>query len=850
MGIGFAMCAVSSLIIFPLTASFGFFGVMTRMMAPVGGLLKAHIRILRDVRPSSPEFRGYEEIGANAVKVLGSLVPLEMLASGCSLEVSYGRFDPGDVGEFKSLLKSLINVLASFEFFYHGIQLRKNVLFNELKLHDTAVRMESIVSQNESKQSSRFYAALHKTYKPVGEFENQRRMDMLKISLSEAKEEDLLSIDDLDKLMDQMQHRFGPAMEAADRAIAAMTKWIVCANEFRIYSLLPGRFEKHVAAQQSCCENLVHAQSELRHEMEKLEESRWEDILNAEQEFGALIAALICHGSVYGFATQRLGRILDRMITVCCSLDEERPCPELITPFTKSHRSRTRFNRGMIGQDQDISNPDSLPGFVPYQRTQVRDPEASPPRTVWHLIGKRVLAFYYLLLNKHFLFSLRCAGFVVITAIPVFCRPTALWFYGNRLIWAVVMCAISTEEHPGDLVYGYVCKVVYTFIACVIGMVGWYISTGNGRGNHYGYAAVTLVISFFLSFYRHFSIHINPVPAIILCITTALVIGTSWQDEQHAVITFFVGSGFHVAWVRMVTVVVGISMGLIASVFPRASTGKSAVRKILGRTLLAAGNLHYDVNKFGHQRAQDPLVRIHPRNDVGVLRFRAVFVKLSGVQKLMMMLKYEPSLTGVWPKRKYQLLLRLQRELVQLYYGLYFAFDALHDPAHWAPIMISRYGWASEGLSADLFAVIHMASGSLLSGRALPRITTAQTTCRFISMLQDVWGLSQSAIANRLMMEIDTKRAEEEEEEEETGGDATPYATHSSHRYPFSGMGMEKILTHDGQLTIVGLMLIRMIYERMDEIMLVVKGLVGEEFDADPSQYSDEAHYETAHLLI
>jgi hypothetical protein len=135
----------------------------------------------------------------------------------------------------------------------------------------------------------------------------------------------------------------------------------------------------------------------------------------------------------------------------------------------------------MIGMDQDIYNPDTSPGFVEYQRTQEREPKVSPPRTIWHIIGKCAFSLYNLLMSKHFLFCLRCAGFVVITAIPVFCRPTALWFYGNRIIWAIIMFAISTAENPGDTIDGY--EVVYTFIACVIGMVGWYISAASGHGN-------------------------------------------------------------------------------------------------------------------------------------------------------------------------------------------------------------------------------------------------------------------------------------------------------------------------------------------------------------------------------
>jgi hypothetical protein len=104
--------------------------------------------------------------------------------------------------------------------------------------------------------------------------------------------------------------------------------------------------------------------------------------------------------------------------------------------------------------------------------------------------------------------------------------------------------------------------------------------------------------------------------------------------------------------------------------------------------------------------------------------------------------------------------------------------------------MVNRYGWSSAGLSADLFAVIHMASRSLDSASSLPRITPAQTTVRLLNMLQEQWGLLQRSIAQRMKQEIDDKRAEE------GGGErhGTPSTTGGSRtKDSFNGIDFEKV---------------------------------------------------------
>ena len=58
------------------------------------------------------------------------MAPLEIVASTIWLEYSYGRFDVGDVGEFRSLLKNLFTSSSTYTYFI-------NCWKNELILLET-----------------------------------------------------------------------------------------------------------------------------------------------------------------------------------------------------------------------------------------------------------------------------------------------------------------------------------------------------------------------------------------------------------------------------------------------------------------------------------------------------------------------------------------------------------------------------------------------------------------------------------------------------------------------------------------------------------------------------------------
>lgn len=90
-------------------------------------------------------------------------------------------------------------------------------------------------------------------------------------------------------------------------------------------------------------------------------------------------------------------------------------------------------------------------------------------------------------------------------------------------------------------------RIVSTFFGGLVGTAMWYISTGDGRGNSYGLAAVCAVCFPFFFFGRLYWPG-PPMSNIIFFVTIVLIIGFSWQNT-HYVSGTFSAYGINLAWV-------------------------------------------------------------------------------------------------------------------------------------------------------------------------------------------------------------------------------------------------------------------------------------------------------------
>lgn len=127
-----------------------------------------------------------------------------------------------------------------------------------------------------------------------------------------------------------------------------------------------------------------------------------------------------------------------------------------------------------------------------------------------------------------------------------------------------------------------------------------------------------------------------------------------------------------------------------------------------------------------------------------------------------------------------------------------------------------------------------MTSGSLSSKRELPKFTRANISLKHLDLLRSQWGITRFSLNERFYSE---------EKEKENEGDSDVL-----HDSLMENIDFNALFSADGQLDIVALIIGHLIYKRFDEVMLIVKQLVGEKYDMHESIF-DVADDENDSLL-
>ncbi|KAF6068862.1 hypothetical protein FOB64_003713 [Candida albicans] len=748
--LGFIAKIVSALLVYPTTSNWTFFNGYTKILKGLKSSSEKNAKFFKTMKPSASNFGNYKMFKKEILKLRGSMAPLEIVASTIWLEYSYGRFDVGDVGEFRSLLKNLFTSSSTYTYFYQLLEERTHFVRNEFAL----VRKRS----NASSQFAR-KPAFDKTdlsYTDVAEYELRQRSKIMKSRIILQGEEDSrLTTIVIDEMATRISQYFAGLLDNADTGIEVIAEWLEAANDFRIF---PG-FSSELEIELAKFDNVETLKKIMI------------DTSKPEKEVLFLISQGVFFLQIVKHQCENILKVLD----YCLELDERRPTPKFITYFSKTKYSEPKHLSNKI----DVTNPGSE------NIVRKRNADTLPPINLFQYIGYLFTKLYKYLISNEFWFWIKVGGIITIGAIPYFVRPLANLYYRNRMIWLVIVIAVSISENTGSSVYVVFARLCYSFFGAVVGMVAWYISCGNGQGNYYGYGAVTAVLFMYFIYFRHFSVHQTLLPQILYSVTAVLVLGTSWVDAKYNKLAN-VDVGYKPAYLRFIGVAIGLCLA-----------------------------------NFALARLETPDYNIKGRQDAVLSNYSSLLMRMAGLSKLMS-LKLEVPIAGYWPESKYKRLSGLVTDVIQLYLMLSSALQGLDGPEKWLPVVIKRVGFCFPDLQAEVFATIHMASDALRTKQALPKITEANISLKHMELLRQQWGLRRISLSERFYCDS---------------------AINNNNENTSKELDHYKLFSNDGQLNIMSLLVAHMIYNRLDEIMILVKGLVGEIYDLNERILVDEDDY-------
>ncbi|KAJ3712876.1 hypothetical protein C8R42DRAFT_727627 [Lentinula raphanica] len=400
----------------------------------------------------------------------------------------------------------------------------------------------------------------------------------------------------------------------------------------------------------------------------------------------------------------------------------------------------TRVGNG-IGIGMGGDEEDNMYGMgLPYPKR--RDPDALPPGNVWELMGRWVYKRVVGLTGGNALYAVKAGVLTTLMCIPFFIRGSAQFAYDNRFLWGIVMAQLTSARFRGDTTFGFLTRILSTFLGGGVGLCMWYIcapTTGH-QASPYALGAI-FAVCFPFFFYIRLYIPGPPMRILIFFVTTVLVIGYSYQDQFQA-LPSSPGVGWSVAWRRFLLVACGVFAAFVFSFFPPAFTLRRYQRTTLATTCAELGVIYCAVlslpnansssnknNTGDHDPATQTLGHSEETHAI-VARLIAIRGKLGRLKAGKVNVKYEISLRGKWPEERYHTLFELQ---MQISYSLSHLLSIIEhlEPA-WTRALLSRTRFIDPNFQGDVLAVISMISTSLRTGTPLPQITPCPLVDRFM----------------------------------------------------------------------------------------------------------------------
>lgn len=537
--IGLGLAFLGSLLLFPQSTSH----VALEMTEKIVDGLK---RPLKDIIENNPESEAEEQqalASMNATKqgLLGQWGALQPILGFLKLDFSIGRWSDKDILSLEDKLRTaFIGTMNILNFrmsqFTRTLQAQRAL---EMPPGSASSDPISEDDDEEKEKKSNDKSLLAAEGNPKLDKLNKQR----KIALHQITEFSVFikAINDADALevrtetLSMLQRDGSEVLQACIEALDSVKECIHDVNSTRAFSRLSKEtFDEHAERSKSVLETLRAARTTfIQKTTDDLLEANAE-LFDANGKIKTLDAHLrnrfrtIIFGMVF---EEHVLSVVDGIIPLLertSTLYQEKTKNRMWFPAGLGHMANWIFKpsaKAPVSADTPYENPDTdfvdQSSVIQQKLGIARGMRRKPRSRLARIIG----GAYQSLVSPDSLYALRVVVVSAALSIPAVIPQSASFYYQQRGLWALIMGQTTMLAYMADFTYSAIGRLIGTVVGGVLGLLAWYIGSGDGDGNSYGLAASVGLFLIPILYARLFLHPMYLLPSMMCAATFLLVIG-------------------------------------------------------------------------------------------------------------------------------------------------------------------------------------------------------------------------------------------------------------------------------------------------------------------------------------
>ncbi|KAG9019733.1 hypothetical protein FRB90_011004 [Tulasnella sp. 427] len=319
-----------------------------------------------------------------------------------------------------------------------------------------------------------------------------------------------------------------------------------------------------------------------------------------------------------------------------------------------------------------------------------KDPDALPPANIFQKFGDIIHRIHHWLVKPRTIYAFKVLVVTIALWLPQVFKSSAWFTYRERGLWGLIMGQLTLTVYMSDQLSAVVGRFVGTLAGGFLGAAWWYVGNARGQGNPFGTAASTALFLLPIVFYRLFG------PSIMEGIMT----GSLRLDVRRS----------NASTIRAIARLYSMLL----------STWLSDTD-----TPVNEEDSTDDTSTSSSDRSTDddgtdkplPYAKWRPVFHHRMIEVATRVQQLSNQTKTA---KWEGSIRGKWPHKKYERLVEIESTMLNNLAQLSTSLVKLEP--RWRKALLHRTAFLNPNLITDVMAVFGIVSMSLDTGEAIHEV--------------------------------------------------------------------------------------------------------------------------------